>query len=342
MKLNFGDLMIRRLIAHEVPQKGTKAGPELSDDDKAPDGQIESFFRQRMTGSLTDAGIDVVFDPAASQTVKDGITTLLSDPDQLVSVSQLMARHLYDVQNRQNTAGLLVVATGTIDARPAVCVLKLEHEEGIRVVELSAGGTRTFNLEYLNSLVLTKRTRVFKVGLFVEAKPVYARVSDEQFGRGANRGVAYFYLFDFLGCKFAAAPEVQTKDFLQAAQKFINEDVTDPEKQARYEQALLSELNSNEEGVKPRQFAQKHIDTSAERNRFVQRVQEAGLPTELVPKSLGLIVNTIKRIQMRFENGTTINAHPDLIGNDLKISRLNDGRTRVEMEDILRRIKPLG
>ncbi len=340
MKLNFADLVIHRLIAHEVPRTESSGGPALSDEDRAPDTKIENFFRERITSSLNESGIDVVFDPSADMTVKDGIEELLSEPKHLVVVSQTLARRLYSVQNRQNTAGLLVIAVGTIQNRPAVCVLKLEHEEGIRVVELSEKGVHTFNLEYLNTLVLTKRTRVFKVGLFVAAEPTYARVSDEQFGRGSNRGVADFYLRVFLGCRFAAAPEVQTDRFLRSAQEFINEDVTDPEKRARYEQALLAELNSKDDGIRPRQFAEKHIDTTDERHQFVTRVENAGLPADLIPKSLALIGNTIKRIQMSFANGTTITAHPDLVGNEIKITGLDDGRTRVEMEDVLKQVKP--
>lgn len=340
--MNFADLVIRRLIAHEVPRSEPKGGPELSDEDRAPNTQIENFFRERLTSSLNESGIDVVFDPAADTTVKDGIDELLTQPKKLVQISQALARRLYSVQNRQNTAGLLVIAVGAIQNRAAVCILKLEHEEGIRVVELSDKGVRTFNLEYLNTLVLTRRTRVFKVGLFVAFKPIYARVSDEQFGRGANRGVADFNLHDFLGCRFAEAPEVQTDHFLRSTQKFINEDVSDPEKRARYEQAVLAELNSKDDGIRPRQFAQKHIDTATERHQFMGRVQEAGLPSDLIPKSLALIASTIKRIQLSFDNGTTINAHPELIGREIKLTGLDDGRTRVEMEDVLKRIKPRG
>jgi len=342
MKLNWGDLVLHRLIAHEVPRTDPQGSPELSDEDRAPNTQIENFFRERMTGSLNESGIDVVFDPAADRTVKDGIEELLPAPKKLVTISQALARRLYSVQNRQNTAGLLVIAVGTIQSRGAVCILKLEHEEGIRVVELTDKGVRTFNLEYLNTLVLTRRTRVFKVGLFVAGKPIYARVSDEQFGRGANRGVANFYLRDFLGCRFATAPEVQTEQFLRSAQQFINEDVRDPEKRARYEQALLAELNSQDDGIRPRQFAQKHIDTAAERQQFVNRVEHADLPIDLIPKSLAMIGNTIKRIQMRFENGTTINAHSDLVGKEIQLTGLDDGRTRVVMEDVLTRINPRG
>ncbi len=340
MTLNVADLVLSRLIAHEVPQKESGAQPQLSDEDRAPDARIRNFFRERLSGSLNESGIDVVFDPSGNPTVKTGVTTLYATPSDLIAVSKGMAKHLFSVQNRQNTAGLLVVATGTIQNHAAVAILKLEHEEGIRVIEVSEKGVRTFNLEYLNSLVLTKRTKVFKVGLFVERKPAYARVSDEQFGRGAHRGVAEFFLREFLGCKYATAPEVQTDEFLKSAQLFINEDITDPEKRARYEQALLAELNSKDDGIRPRQFANRHIDTAIERKQFIDRVSTRGLPTDLIPKSLALIGSTIKRIQMTFENGTTISAHPELFGEQIKVTKIDNGRTRVEMEDVLKGIKP--
>jgi hypothetical protein len=197
MTLNVADLVLSRLIAHEVPQKESGTHPQLSDEDRAPDARIRNFFRERLSGSLNESGIDVVFDSSGNPTIKTSVATLYATPKDLVAVSKEMAKHLFSVQNRQNTAGLLVVATGTIQNHATVAILKLEHEEGIRVIEGSEKGVRTFNLEYLNSLVLTKRTKVFKVGLFVERKPAYARVSEEQFGRGADRGVAEFFLREF-------------------------------------------------------------------------------------------------------------------------------------------------
>jgi len=94
MSLNVADLVLSRIIAHEVPQTGSGA-PQLSDEDRAPDQRIRNFFRERMSGSLNESGVDVVFDPAADSTVKDGVAALYTDPKDLVAISQHIARHLH-------------------------------------------------------------------------------------------------------------------------------------------------------------------------------------------------------------------------------------------------------
>jgi hypothetical protein len=47
-------------------------------------------------------------------------------------------------------------------------VLKLEREQGARVELAVTSGGRTFSVQHLRDLMLTERTKVFKVGLFVQ------------------------------------------------------------------------------------------------------------------------------------------------------------------------------
>jgi hypothetical protein len=74
--------------------------------------------------------------------------------------------------------------------------------------------------------MLTQKTKIFKVGLFVPTKSeitldtVEGMVSDEQRG-SSSPGVANFFLRIFLGCTFTELPERITQRFFEAASEFI-------------------------------------------------------------------------------------------------------------------------
>ena len=113
--------------------------------------------------------------------------------------------------------------------------------------------------------MLTEKTRVFKVGLFVqsgtELLQIEGAVSDLQRGYRPTTEVADFFLKKFLGCELLEAPEITTKRLLQTTESFIREVVDDPQTKARYEIAILSELSSQSAEFHPRDCATQDFDT---------------------------------------------------------------------------------
>jgi hypothetical protein len=144
-------------------------------------------------------------------------------------MSQQMAMHLHASQTGVNPAGLLVVSSAVVDGNRALAILKLEKESGVRVHEdKTADGRRTLSMEHIRELMLTDRTKVFKVGLFYPTTggTVEGLVSDKQRGYQPQNEVADFFLKRFLGCALKQLPPVVTQDFLQATEQFINDEVS--------------------------------------------------------------------------------------------------------------------
>jgi hypothetical protein len=249
--MNVATFTIESLIVHDVPRRRVQGeqGEELqlSEVPSALDASLRNFFTERMKRSLSKHHYEVERDPDSTSPVPDQVIELLragNDPDEVLArTSRAMAEHLYSTQTGANSPGLLIVCRGRVDGAAAVAIMKLEREDAVRVSQVQQDGHPTFDVEYLRDLMLGKNTRVFKASLFkLEQDVLDGLVSDAQ-RSDMKVEVANFFLHRFLGCRLKTAPDVATKAFFVASQEFINT-LGDPEKQARYEIALIAALNT--------------------------------------------------------------------------------------------------
>jgi hypothetical protein len=345
VQLDLGRLQITNLIVHEVPQKigGADLRPVLSEIESQLDAELRNYFRERLTHTLATAAFDAVFDPATTSPVPGLVGLNLRDPAaDFVSTSQQIAQHLHACQTAVNSGGLVVIMRCQLQSRATVAVLKLEKEAGIRVEQTTIDGKATFNVRHLRDLMLTQNTRVFKAGLFVQAGPnpedVVGKVSDNQRGYLPDTAVADFFLRQFLGCRLVAEPRVATQQFFQAAERFINQSVADPTAKAKYHIALMAELSSERPRIDTHRFAEDYLYVR-DRAKFIAFLRDEGVG-RVVQKDTNLIQAHLRRTSVDFESGVVLMAPPEQFENEhIKMSRLPDGRTRVQLEDRIKRIR---
>jgi hypothetical protein len=340
MGRDLGRLRIDTVIVHEVPHRlasGTDGEPVLSEIQSPLTQGVRNFFRERIARSLGTSAYDVQLDPMTASPVPALISDAVGAKSSgFVSVSQEMARHLYLCQKGPNPGGLLTVCEVTVENLPGIVILKLEKEEGARVRMESLSGGHTFSVEHLQDLMLTERTKVYKVGLFVrDGDSIEGYVCDNQKGYGAT--IAHFFLDQFLGCRLLEAPEITTKRFFDTTENFINDEVSDPEMKARYQVALLAELNSTRGTVSPESFANDNLELE-HRQPFMNWVGEAQLQSRGFDKDKKLISAHLKKIQILFESGVAVVTPPQRIGEQVKITDAANGQTKVEVTDQLTRV----
>lgn len=192
----------------------------------------------------------------------------------------------------------------------------------------------TYNVEYMRDLFLTGRTRVFKIALFLlDEAALEGWVSDLQ-ARGPD--IADFFLTTFLGCRLTSDPSVVTRTFHLAAEKFINEIVSDPETKVRYETALLAQLNSNDKEISLNTFANKYLDTK-DRAPFVKDLAAAGVTTSFV-KDTQLISKKLRKLQYEFSQGVKVTYPADIPEDVVHVSAQTDGRTAMKIVDELKNL----
>lgn len=317
-----------RVVIHDVPPPdASRYGPlVLTDEPITLDEELRSYFSRKVVESLGLRGLDVVADTTQASTARDAAVAVRRSTSALVAQSRAVAEHLYRVQTNTNSPGLLAVAVGeVVGDGPCLAVLKLEREQGIHFhITAEQDGRNVIDLELLRELTLTDRTRVFKTGVLqvgAQGGPddVVGRVSDDQRGREDGVGVADFWMAKFLGCALAVSPARATKEFVEVAEHFFNEEVQDPERRARYQVALLARMQDNVMEVRARSFAESSLEPG-DRASFLQKVQATGLDPNVAFHKDTSLVRVEKGFHMTFDSGMVL------------IGSVNDLDERVQVE----------
>lgn len=340
--MNLDTFRLAALVVHDVPQPDDeREGLILTDAEIPLDAQLRGYFERKIAQSLTNRGLEAIVDGNENSTVRDGVATLLADRGALVDVSKRFAEHLDRSQTKRNPAGLLAVGIGTVDGSDVVTVLKLEREQGIRLRIDVVGDHAEVDLQFLRDLTLTDKTKIFKTSLLRLEQPgdattMYGVVSDDQRGRDEGTGVATFFLATFLGCQLKTNPEKATRDFVLAAETFINADVTSDERRADYQIALLAKLQGQSLDIRPRDFANQSIEPN-DRPRFLERVAEQGLdPNQTFAKDTSRAHTGGFKIV--FEHGMTLVGSREDLDQRVRIPEVAGAANGVVISDTLKRI----
>ena len=361
MRGNLTSLMVDSLIVHDVPKKFSKhylkANPEatfedliLSDIPTAFDAELVRFFHGRISATIgSSSAFEIELDPTLSnnktqQSIKkyfeigDASSFPLNESDSIL-ITQDIAKALYEVQTARNPGGILLFIPCHNQQQHGLAILKVEREEGVRIQkDTTEQGKTTFNAQHIKDLMLTSRTKLFKIVLFYKSGGnIVGFVCDQQQGVIGNREVADFFLTDFLGCKLKEAPHVSTKKFFEAAMIYINGDnLTDSEK-LDVRTHLISELTNNMSSVNTLAFAERAIP-AGKRQSFMDAMTKSNISSNFV-KDTSLVSDKIKRVKYELECGIKITGTEDAVKDNLSIESLEDGKTRFELIDRIRKVE---
>lgn len=331
-------------VVHDVPRPGDPEQPILTDRPVRLDAQLEKYFEEKLLGSLESRGVAVSADSDGAPVVREGVARILRNARSHVTASQEMARHLYELQKQTNSPGLLTVLRARAGDDPVVAVLKLEREVGVHVQIERVGDQQVIDLEYLRDLTLTRKTRVFKaavLGVDGDHDPLSMSglASDDQRSQRESRGVARFFLHDFLGCQLRDSPEKATQDFWNGAQVFIEEDVAAPERKGRYQVALQAYLERPEHDIRPETFIGQSVE-DADKPRLRQRLRDEGVePRQGFPKDLVLIERKIQGFRITFDHGMTLLGSREDMEERLELEHSRDADPATVIKDELKSLR---
>jgi hypothetical protein len=314
---DFGTFKINDVIMHGIPkarreEKGTVL-PDLTDAAIDLQPQDRSYLNLRMRTTLGGYARPVVESDDEDCPTPALVKGLLNGTEDLVASSRAIAQLMHEKQAGISSPGLLLVVEGELDGDKALLIAKIEHEQGMRVeLTENAAGQRVFEAEFLKNLIFGQNTKVFKVGVFSdvdESDRLRGHVVDIQ---QQSHGVALFFVNRVLGCEFTQRADVLTERFKRTAEKWINTQISDPERQATYEIAILSELKKPSATIAVGGFAQEHIADADERESFLSVMESAGLPKAPMPKDTALIESSIRRVKIQTKRNATILVPPDM------------------------------
>lgn len=348
MTIDFGRLRVEKLIVHEIPRKSKDSNqqPVLSTIETQLSPEEKRYFTRKITDNLSLASLSARFTSEAESPVPELIVNDFFNSDTnntFIKMSRKMAIYLYECQTRVNSPGLLAVIKVLIEGQPGLVILKLEKEEGIRIEQTESNGEVTFDVKYVNNILLSQKSRVFKAGLFysdkkgIELEDATIYISDNQNTKYSNNQVASFFLEDFLGCKLTDNPNVLTQKFYHQTSSFINDYIDDPEEKATYYLGLLAEIRSGDRYLCPEAFSDKYLDTSKKQN-YLQYLHDAGVPKNEFQKNTELLKDSPK-LQITLDSGIMILSPTGAYQENLKLSGHGDGKVHIEIDDRLKRFK---
>ncbi len=338
MSIDVTRITLNRIVLHFVP-----AGPNdsqntlrLSETECDLDDEAMRFLRTRMIETLVNRGQVVEFDLRTTSVVPELVLNIMTPGHRnFVADSQTMARHLQGLQNKSNTPGILAIAEVGVGAYGGVVIAKLEHEEGTRAVPTENQDGATFVVQYMQDLLLAGgRGRVFKAALFsqhgTDPSNIEGIVSDNQ----SARGVANFFLHQFLGCQPKVDPGMNTRNFHEVTETWINSEVEDPDARLDYEMALITELKSNAKEIDPDSFAMRYL-RGEDRQSFTNHIANSNVPMATFTKDVDSIQGKLKNISVNFESGIKVIGPPDAIDEKMFKDTALDGQLRVTITDRL-------
>lgn len=348
MTIDFGRIRVEKLIVHEIPGKlqGNNQLPTLSTIETKLSPEGKRYFTRKITDNLSLTSLSAKFMPEAESPIPQLIINDFFDSkntDDFVKMSQKMSIYLYECQTRVNSPGLLTVIQVSIAGKPGLVILKLEKEEGIRIEQNQNNGEVTFDVEYVDNILLSQKNKVFKAGVFylegneINADNIVIYVSDNQNSRYSKTQVASFFLEDFLGCKLREDPNILTQRFYSETEFFINNFVDDPEKKANYYLGLFAEIRSGDNYLCPESFGDKYLDVDKKQD-YLQHLNEAGVPRNKFPKNTELIKDSNK-LQMVLNSGIIIISPSEAYQENLKLSGHGNGQVHIEINDQIKRFK---
>lgn len=336
IKLDTSTITIEKIIVHSIPKhrKGDfSVEPQYSEQESSlPDG-LRTFFKDKVVQSLqSNKELLVCYNPDNTSPVSTYINQIInSDGNNLVEQSKLMTKYLFEIQDGQNASGILVIISGKINDKNTCIIIKLERDEGAQL-ELDPK-TKSFNIKDVKDLMLTRKTKIYKVGLFVD-KSVFkikydGSTADLQIDPKTKKVVTTWFIEKFLGCVPLENPKTTTKKFYDYTTTYI-QTFEDPIKRAKYTQDLNSYLQMTTQKISAQEFADNFMETS-DKDSYNNYLKEKKFRMSEFPKDNTYIDNKIKTITMTFANDIAIVGKKGSFEKNVKLEPQKDGTTKAEI-----------
>jgi len=344
IRIDLSTIVIENVIVHDIPQHKKldyTIEPSYSELESTLSDGLKLFFKDKVVQALgSDKSFKICFDADNTSPAPWLLQELLnSDGKNFVGSSKSLAKHLYETQIGSNTAGILVIIFGKINDLNTCIILKLERDKGAQLT--LDPETKSYNINEVQDLMLTQKTKIFKVALFIFkdhfSEKFDGLLMDYQINIKAKNEIVTFFIDKFLGCKAFEDPKVATQNFYKHTRGFINT-IDDQILKVKYLQDLNSYMQKNSNMLNPREFADDYIKTPEEKNSYKNYLVSKKVKFSAFPKDVYLVENKFKKITVSFENEITITGNKGTFDNKVKLTKLRNGQHHAEITSKIKSI----
>ena len=343
-KIDTTTILIEQIIVHDIPKhkKGEKGiEPNYSEQESKLTQGLRNFFKDKVVQALgSDKSFKICFNEE-SDSPASWITNevLKSDGSNFVLQSKEITKHLFEIQVGYNAAGILVAIFGKVNSFNTCIILKLEKDKGAQLT--LDPKTHSYNIAEVEDLMLTQKTKIFKVAMFILRDDFKAKydgvIMDYQIDIKEKKEVTTWFMDKFLGCRAFEDPKITTQRFYNHTRAYINT-IQDDIDRAKYIQDLNSYVQKNSLTLNPKEFADDYLRTTAHRNDYKNFLQTKKFKFTSFPKDLTQIDRQVRKITLTFDNDISIVGNKGTFDKKVKLEKLNNGQTRAEVTSKIRSI----
>ena len=316
--MNISNLQVTELILHEVFKRGVDPEPlppEYGTTLENLEYEALDAFHDRIVTAMTSSTrcVQMAITSNARGSMIERTIAIANAPDAAEFIKQscgVADKLAAEQKSRQIPGGVLVVFRGAVNYPPQkmVGVIKAEIHNGFT----REAGTNGQKLKYLNKLMLTAQTKLYKIGFFVESLPLVtgAPVSqwesfiyDETLTMGNREGAAKYFYEGFLGLGFPQSSARQTKKFHEHTKTFIQSLAIDEEEKIIMFNALVTYLKADQSPtVGVTAFADAYIADPAMKDAYQTHMVSKEFPLTPVSKDISDLKSALKIRSLRFHS----------------------------------------
>lgn len=320
--LNFN---VERIIIHQVYRRdsdGNKVTPTQSHEYTNFEQSAMGEFKSRVKDAVGE-GSKAVQMEVVNQGVNDLPTLIDKIIDQndtdFATSSYDIATKLTDAQQTKSIpGGIVVVFTGTqgSQSKKFLGIIKAEVHSGYEKEVNEA--TNEISLKFVEELLLTPGTRLYKTAGFFEKSDTNTErldlndkwmvmVSDYQISKADGKAAAQYFYSDFLGCGYPDTSARITKKFFETTSLFISEMSVPAEKKSNLLNALNTYLKVDTSStISSSDFAEKYFDDIDVQDTFTSYMKESGLPDNAFTKDIEHIESKLQFRKVNFRGNVKI------------------------------------
>jgi hypothetical protein len=228
--------------------------------------------------------------------------------------------------SRQYPGGVVVVFSGTVGAtaKRMLGIIKAEVHSGF-LRETVQGRLR---LKFLDKLLLTPQTKLYKIGMFIENDQAaelpeekwHAFIYDDGMSARDRYGAAQYFYESFLGLTFPQSSARQTKAFHDLTKSFVRDLDVPEETKLQLNNALVTYLKADQSPtVSVPTFSQNYFDTPEVREAYEQFMLASGFPNAAIHKDLADVERSLRLRKLLFTRDVKITAPADAFEDLIQI-----------------------
>jgi hypothetical protein len=334
------DLNIDRVVLHEVHRRTgeppARTNPTYGTDLEQLSGRALDTFRDRIVQAMAKTDRCVQMDILEACPMLPIIDAVLSaDTDAaFVTETRDVADALTDAQLRRDLpGGVVVVTTGTVGAHASrfFGVIKAETHNGfMREQDLNG----RLGLKFLESLLLTPQTKLYKIGMFIEAAPDAegdqrwrAFLYDDGMTAKDRYGAAQYFYEGFLGLGYMKSSARETKVFHDLTKSFIQAMDEPEEHKVTLHNALVTYLKGAvSPTVNVRTFADAYFGADAVHDAYTRYMYGQGFPNTAVHKDLSDIQTSLRTRRLTFRSKVQVTGPAEAFDELVEITAIEGAR----------------